>query len=670
VGGGLLKFGTGLVSSVITEIAYSKVIKYGRKAFKAFTGAAALSGPGFLAAAGGYLLSEAVFTLVDIAAEHIEEIRGAADEFIDSVCPPVITGSIVSGSPDVFINGMPAAVAESSLSACSQLGHTPGYAAEGSATVFVNGKPKHRKGDFVTCGAKTAQGSGDVIVGGDTERVLPVASGWAELINEFGGALGAAASMLLGFRRSFFKGPTTRFSRTSVRKGGNKPSEKVASHISCAGSAHPVNLLTGTKMLYGPEDLDFTLPGRLPLVWQRNYRSDNQESSGPCPFGPGWSLPFTECLRVNQPGEHPIILTDEWGRELLFSELAPGESQYNPFGETEVTRLPDGSYRSVEGDEIRKYAPPSGDAPQSLRVTRLEDRNGAWIAVRYAENGLVSQISSDAGWIVECVPHKRRPDRIGLMRWSGRELVAYDYDNAGNMSSVTNRAGEEVRRFWYTCLQTGPFAGLPLMERHRNADGLEVDYAWADYPDHPRVAASRTNTNRSWRATYDVAAGRTETVDHLGRTDSWTWHERWGMLSHTDALGRTASFERNGQGLPVRAVDYAGGVWSQEFDETGNIIKTVDPLGRVTTTAWHALFRKPVREVLPDGSAWEYVYDDRGNPACVTDPGGGKAELCRNALGRVQVFIDAQENVFRYGWNERDLLEQFTDCTGNVTRYS
>jgi hypothetical protein len=53
--GGVLKFGTGLVSAAITTLAYNKVVKYGRQAFKVFTGASALTGPGFLAAAGEYL---------------------------------------------------------------------------------------------------------------------------------------------------------------------------------------------------------------------------------------------------------------------------------------------------------------------------------------------------------------------------------------------------------------------------------------------------------------------------------------------------------------------------------------------------------------------------------------------------------------------------------------
>ena len=45
--------------------------------------------------------------------------------------------------------------------------HSPhsGTSASGSSTVFVNGKPKCRIGDTISCGDTMAEGSSDVIVG-------------------------------------------------------------------------------------------------------------------------------------------------------------------------------------------------------------------------------------------------------------------------------------------------------------------------------------------------------------------------------------------------------------------------------------------------------------------------------------------------------------------------
>ena len=72
----------------------------------------------------------------------------------------------VQGSPNVFVNGLPAHRLGDAWS-----GHSDGNSthaailAGGSATVFVNGKPLGRIGDPVSCGSRVATGSGNVFAG-------------------------------------------------------------------------------------------------------------------------------------------------------------------------------------------------------------------------------------------------------------------------------------------------------------------------------------------------------------------------------------------------------------------------------------------------------------------------------------------------------------------------
>ncbi|MGB6427487.1 MAG: PAAR domain-containing protein, partial [Methyloceanibacter sp.] len=56
-------------------------------------------------------------------------------------------GSIVQGSPDVFINGKPAAV-HGDPTGCG------GSVTSGAASVFVNGKPMATAGDTAGCAGK------------------------------------------------------------------------------------------------------------------------------------------------------------------------------------------------------------------------------------------------------------------------------------------------------------------------------------------------------------------------------------------------------------------------------------------------------------------------------------------------------------------------------------
>jgi uncharacterized Zn-binding protein involved in type VI secretion len=84
-------------------------------------------------------------------------------------CPHPAVGPAINGSPDVFVNSMPALrVGDMGVHAAC-CGPNLWTANAGSGTVFINGKKAHRKGDADThCGGsgQLIAGSGDVIVGG------------------------------------------------------------------------------------------------------------------------------------------------------------------------------------------------------------------------------------------------------------------------------------------------------------------------------------------------------------------------------------------------------------------------------------------------------------------------------------------------------------------------
>ncbi len=74
---------------------------------------------------------------------------------------------LVSGSGDVFINGIPAGRRNDPYGIhCSPKKCHGGSASAGSSTVFVNGRPLVRIGDAVSCGSVSAMGSPNVFAGG------------------------------------------------------------------------------------------------------------------------------------------------------------------------------------------------------------------------------------------------------------------------------------------------------------------------------------------------------------------------------------------------------------------------------------------------------------------------------------------------------------------------
>lgn len=73
-------------------------------------------------------------------------------------------GAIKTGSPDVYINGVPAGFVTSA--ACCTLHVSEQSVAIGSGTVYINGTPAAMLGAVTSCGAEIASGSHDVFVGG------------------------------------------------------------------------------------------------------------------------------------------------------------------------------------------------------------------------------------------------------------------------------------------------------------------------------------------------------------------------------------------------------------------------------------------------------------------------------------------------------------------------
>ncbi|MDO3523276.1 PAAR domain-containing protein [Ralstonia pseudosolanacearum] len=64
-----------------------------------------------------------------------------------SWAPRHVTGSLISGSFNVFVNGRPAVRAHLSQGICSDHPGSPQLVAQGSSTVFINGQPAARMED-------------------------------------------------------------------------------------------------------------------------------------------------------------------------------------------------------------------------------------------------------------------------------------------------------------------------------------------------------------------------------------------------------------------------------------------------------------------------------------------------------------------------------------------
>lgn len=136
------------------------------------------------AATGGVALAVMAGSIAAGGLSMFQVVKGLSTIFN---LPEPTTGVLIRGSPNVFVNTRNAMRAgEDAASSCSGLPCNHPYwpfevvIAEGSATVYINGKPAARLTSKMSCGAHIKTGSENTFIGGPTERVAFVLDieGW------------------------------------------------------------------------------------------------------------------------------------------------------------------------------------------------------------------------------------------------------------------------------------------------------------------------------------------------------------------------------------------------------------------------------------------------------------------------------------------------------------
>lgn len=161
----------------------------------ALIGAGLVIGGALIIGTGGAALP-AVFGAVLAGAA----LGGWIGEFVGSLSFfNKISGSITSGSPDVFVNYKPLARAVADIGECFKHGPEPQFIATGSETVFINFRHAARVNDKLQCSGVIVEGNPDVFIGGGqakyTERELGEEVAWYYRVGLLAAGVGGALLM-------------------------------------------------------------------------------------------------------------------------------------------------------------------------------------------------------------------------------------------------------------------------------------------------------------------------------------------------------------------------------------------------------------------------------------------------------------------------------------------
>ncbi|WP_437663371.1 DUF6531 domain-containing protein [Sorangium sp. So ce1182] len=488
-----------------------------------------------------------------------------------------------------------------------------------------------------------------------------------------------------------------------------------ARYPECGYASHPVDVVTGRAFTHPITDLE--LPGPLPLQFRRMYSS--KMAARDVGLGHGWGHTFGWEIEV---GRRQITVWNEQGIAVEFPMIAAGDEVVGPWGWL-LRREGAGFALDVDDGRWRRFSA-ADERGTRYRLVCVEDRNRNRIALSY-EGGRLVQVVDSAGRVIRVgvtndgrIASLEVKNAIAHGKWVA--FATYMYDDRGNLTSVRDADGfasryaydEEHRltadtdrtgltfHFVYDnegrCVESwGDYPGKrdpSLIENppERLADGVTrvkgIHHCRFDYmPRGYSEVADSTQVRRFFGSKHGTLEKRVEgtavttatyrkdghilsRTDPMGATTTFERDLRGRIVKLTDPLDRATAVERDGNGLPVTVTDPTGGVKRIERDARGNVLFAINALGAVS--AYRCDDRGLTTEaVSPTGARRAYAYDTQGNLTSITEPNGGVWRFTYDPLGHLLARTDPLGAETRFSYSNRGDLLTVRDALGGITRY-
>ena len=280
------------------------------------------------------------------------------------------------------------------------------------------------------------------------------------------------------------------------------------------------------------------------------------------------------------------------GVERIFQPDSRGTDYFaEPGDEGVLTQLAGGSFQLQESDGTIEAFNADGT------LNFIEDTDGNRITAGYSGGQLISLTSSAGGSLFFAY---NAAGLIQSVTGSNGETVSCGYDSTNHYLVSVDENGSETTQYEYI---TGP-----------------------------------TPTENALTAIVNTPTG-SRSNSRTTRPGGWT------RCSSGDGTG-LLSF--NYSGGEVTVTDAAGDVSSYDYDDQGNLVKYVDPLGNAYFATYNSA-GSLTGVTGPTGLVQSFAYDDDGNLVSVTNP-----------LGDTTSFTYDRQD---------DLLASMTDALGNTTQY-
>ncbi|MDO9574310.1 MAG: DUF6531 domain-containing protein, partial [Candidatus Contubernalis sp.] len=318
---------------------------------------------------------------------------------------------------------------------------------------------------------------------------------------------------------------------------------------------------------------------------------------------------------------------------------------------------------------------------QQARLTRVFDYHNNILQIGFDERGHIGSVTDAAGRAVIF-----KYNDAGLCTTfslpDGR-AASFEYDSAGNLSRAVDLLGvtSDYQYDAESCLtqmvvgrarRTTSFSyrgtgGGKVLETVTNANGNTTRYEMFSMEPRQvkvidpgeRVTVYHGNNSGMTEAVVDPSGSciRYKYKDALpvslrnksGHIIFWEYDQRGNIVKAINPLGSSTSFEYDQYDRLIQMMDTINGVWCYKYDQKHNLVELILPGGE-----------KTISEV-----------NDAGQISATTDFAGRRRLFTYDRYGSLETVTNPDQSIFRFKYDEHGYnLMAVTDPRGNTTNYT
>ena len=365
---------------------------------------------------------------------------------------------------------------------------------------------------------------------------------------------------------------------------------------------------------------DFEYPGPIPLRWERNWNSGKIDIIGP--FGYGSNFVYSMYIIQEQ---DELVFVNEEGRKISFETLMPGDKALNRLRKLILSY--DGEQYEIFNisTRVRYVFETKADASVfKLKQIENEIRNSR-IVLEYDARSRLCGLTDSTGRFFQIDTNKT--GQIISVRYNGKTLAKYTYDDSLNLKSITDVNGNSSSLFYDKHLMTKRITlGGSVFQWEYVGEGSEAKCVhswgengllegWFEYYDGYTIYTDSLGHKKEFY--YDDRKRLTKIINENGVTE-YAYNKYNEKISAINADKETTVFEYSELGQ-IAGITYPnGGVSKAEYDNQGRITKSITPLSAETVYEYDKVGRIQ-RVIAPNGNKSVYQYDDRGILAAIVE---------------------------------------------------